>query len=183
MKFAQIFFLALFAISLPLFSHAQSISPEYKLKAVFLFNFVQFVEWPAEAFSDEKSPIIIGVLGPDPFGKTLDETVQDEIVRNRTIKVRRYKTVKEVGECHVLFINLPEVSKMDAALASLKGRSILTVSDAEAFALKHGGMIRLYTEKNKIRLRINLEAAKTEHLLISSKLLQLAEIVPAEKNP
>lgn len=181
-NFARIIF-ALFAVLLPFLAGAQTVSSEYKIKAVFLFNFVQFVEWPESAYPDAESPTIIGVLGSDPFGKTLEETVQGEVIRNRKIEVRRYKSVKEIGQCHVLFVNLPDGPKMNSALSSLKGRSILTVSDVENFAVKQGGIIRLYTEKNKIRLRINLETAKAEDLSISSKLLQLAEIVPVEKNP
>jgi len=178
--FVRIVFLALCVMVLPFHSPAQTASAEYKIKAVFLFNFVQFVEWPAKAFSGEQSPTIIGVLGNDPFGKTLNDTVEGEIIRGRKIEVRRYKTVKEIGECHVLFISPSETAKLESILANLKGRSILTVSDSEDFASKRGGMVRLYTEKNRIRLRVNLEAAKAEHLSISSKLLQLAEIVPAK---
>lgn len=174
--------LTLFGALLPNSGQSQTATPEYKIKAVFLFNFAQFVEWPETAFADEKSPFVIGVLGTDPFGKTLDETVEGEIIRDRKIEVRRYKTTNEIGNCHVLFISTSEMAKMDSIVASLKGRSILTVSDSEEFA-KRGGMIRLYTDKNKIRMRINLEAARTQNLSISSKLLHLAEIVPAEKKP
>src|SRR5690348_7746319 len=102
-KLARIFAFVLFVLFFPVLTHAQTASGEYKLKAVFLFNFVQFVEWPAEAYSDERSPTIIGILGADPFGQTLEETVQGEVIRGRKIEVRRYKTVKEIGECHVLF--------------------------------------------------------------------------------
>jgi hypothetical protein len=130
----------------------------------------------------KKSPIIIGVLGVDPFGSVLDETVQGEIVKGRRIEVRRYRKVGEISDCHILFISSSEASKVSSILASLKGRSILTVSDAEGFA-SAGGMIRFITDKNKIRFRINTDATKAANLSISSKLLQLAEIVDAEKRP
>jgi hypothetical protein len=182
-KFARVFAFALFALFLPVPSHAQSASAEYKLKAVFLFNFVQFVEWPAEAYSGEHSPTVIGILGADPFGKALEETIRGEIIRGRKIEVRHYNSVKEIKECHILFMSSAEDSKINSTLAALKGRSILTVSDAENFASKRKGMIRLFTEKNKIRLRINLQAVKEGNLSVSSKLLQLADIVPAEKSP
>src|SRR5437867_1187382 len=58
---------------------AQTAPPkEYQVKAVFLFNFAQFVEWPPAAFADDKSPIVIGILGDDPFGAYLDEVVRAE---------------------------------------------------------------------------------------------------------
>ena len=121
-----------------------STSPEYQVKAVFLFNFTQFVEWPENAFEDEQSPLIIGVLGDDPFGSYLDETVQGE--------------------------------KVKQALIDLKGRSVLTVGDVADFA-RQGGVVRFFNENNKIRIRINLEAAKAANLTISSKLLRLADVV------
>ena len=178
----RIFFATTFTLFLAFYAHGQTASPEYKLKAVFLYNFVQFVDWPETAFADPQSPFIIGVLGSDPFGGTLEETVAGEIVKNRKIEVRRYKKVKDIESCHVLFLSASEASQFNSILAGLKGRSILTVSDTEKFA-RNGGMVRFVTENNKIRFRINLEVTRTEKLLISAKLLQLAEIVSTETRP
>jgi len=155
-------------------------SPEYQLKAVFLFNFAQFVEWPATAFPEPQTPVVIGVLGEDPFGAFLDETVRGEKVNNRPLAVQRFRRVEEIKNCHVLFISRSERDRLGQILPSLKGRNILTVGDAEDFAGR-GGMIRFVTEKNKIRLKINVDAAKTADLTISSKLLRPAEIVTSGK--
>ena len=155
-------------------------SPEYQLKAVFLFNFAQFVEWPPTAFPEAKAPLVIGVLGEDPFGPYLDETVRGEKVNNRPLVVQRFRRVEEIKTCHVLFVSRSERERLGQILPSLKGRNILTVGDAEDFAVR-GGMIRFVTEKNKIRLRINVDAAKTADLTISSKLLRPAEIVTSGK--
>jgi hypothetical protein len=149
---------------------------EYQVKAVFLFNFTQFVEWPASAFVDASSPIIIGVLGSDPFGTALEEAIQGETVNGRPLSIRRYASVEQVDGCHVLFINLPATQKLTAALESIRRRNILTVSDAKEFA-RAGGVIELLTINNKIRLQINLDAAKLANLTISSKLLRPARIV------
>jgi hypothetical protein len=154
-----------------------NISPEYQVKAVFLFNFAQFVDWPAKAFSDAQAPLIIGVLGDDPFGAYLDETVRGEKVNDRPLLVQRYRRVGEIKNCHVLFISQSEMDRLEQILASLKGRNILTVGDTDDFATR-GGMIRLFNERNKIRMRINLEAAKAANLTISSKLLRVAELKP-----
>ena len=154
---------------------------EYQLKAVFLFNFAQFVEWPAEAFPEPKAPLIIGVLGDDPFGTYLDETVHGEKVNDRPLSIQRYRRIDDIKTCHILFISRSEANQLEPIFASLKGRHVLTVSDFSGFA-QSGGMIRFVTEKNKIRLRINLEAAKTAELTISSKLLRPAEIVTPGKD-
>ncbi len=176
---------ALFALILMLFgfsAQAQTVSAEYKLKAVYLLNFLQYVDFPKNVFADEKSPIVIGVLGSDPFGKALDDTVSGETVRGRPVEVRRYTQVKEVKGCQLLFISASESKRLNSILATLYKRSILTVSDADDFAIR-GGMIKFVTENNKIRFRINRDAAQAADISISAKLLQLAEIVSTEKRP
>src|SRR6266702_4256829 len=74
---------------------------EYQVKAVFLFNFTQFVEWPAGAFARVNTPLVIGVLGDDPFGAYLDETVRGETANGRPLVVVRYRRVQEIGDCQV----------------------------------------------------------------------------------
>ena len=155
-------------------------SREYQVKAVFLFNFAQFVEWPPAAFASANSPIVIGVLGENPFGTYLDETVRGEQVNNRPLAVQRYRRVDEIKTCHVLFISRSETNHLEQILASLKGRSILIVSDDEDF-VQRGGMIRLATVQNKIRLIVNVDAAKAANLTISSKLLRAAELMTPSK--
>ena len=100
---------------------------------------------------------------------------------NHPLAVRRYRRVDEITDCHILFVSRQEQRHVDAILDSLKGRSVLTVSDAEGFAAR-GGMIRFVTDHNRIRLRINLEAARAANLKLSSKLLRPAQIVPAGKD-
>jgi uncharacterized protein DUF4154 len=159
---------------------AQS-SPEYQLKAVFLFNFAQFVEWPASAFPEPDTPLAICIVGEDPFGAYLDETVRGETVANHPLAVRRFRTVNEIKGCHILFVSRQEQGHLSEILDSLKGQSVLTVSDAERFASR-GGMIRFVTDRNRIRLRINLDAARAANLTLSSKLLRPAQIVQAGKD-
>jgi YfiR/HmsC-like len=149
---------------------------EYRLKAVFLFNFAQFVEWPPAALPRDNAPFVIGVLGKDPFGTDLDEVVRGETVNQHPLAVARYHDVAEVRDCQILFIAASELTHLDAILAKLRGRSILTVSDAEGPPLR-GVMIGLVRQDNRIRLRIDLQAAKAGNLTISSKLLRPAEIV------
>jgi hypothetical protein len=170
------------ATAVPTDSLAQSPpDPEYQLKAVFLFNFAQFVEWPASAFPGPDAPLVIGVLGEDPFGTYLDETVRAETVNGRPLEVRRYRGVEEIGTCHILFVSRLEEGRLREVLDSLRGRSILTVSDAARFATR-GGMVGFVTDHNRIRLRINLEAAQAAHLTLSSKLLRPAQIVSRGKD-
>jgi hypothetical protein len=147
--------------------------PEYQVKAVFLFNFAQFVSWPSTQPSD--APLVIGIVGDDPFNSYLDETVRGEKVNNRLLTTQRFRRGRDPRNCNILFISQSERDRAAQIVSSLKGRSVLTVSDIEGFA-DLGGMIELFTEKNKIHLRINLEAVKAANLKVSSKLLRVAEV-------
>jgi hypothetical protein len=155
---------------------AQQVSNEYQIKAAFLYNFSQFVEWPAGAFPNAQAPLIIGVIGDDPFGSYLDDLVKGEKVNNHPLVVQRFRRVDEIKSCHVLFVSRSEAKQVDQILSNLRSRNILTVGDFEDFA-QRGGMIRFITENNKIRFRINVGVAKVAKLTISSKLLRAAEIV------
>ena len=115
-------------------------SAEYQVKAVFLFNFAQFAEWPARAFADARVPLVIGILGDDPFGAYLDELVKNEKIGERPLAVRRYREVKDIVGCHILFVSRSEAARFDRIIPVLKGQSILTISDADAFT-RHGAQL------------------------------------------
>jgi len=149
---------------------------EYEVKAVFLFNFSQFVSWPPEALGQSDAPLVIAVLGRDPFGHELDAIVSGEHVGTHPLEVRRYHDVAQIKDCHILFIDRSEQDRLPAIVQALHGRSILTVSDIDD-ATRRGVMIDLVNESNHIRLKINVAAARESGLTISSKLLRPAEIV------
>ena len=149
---------------------------EYKVKASCLFNFAQFVEWPAAAFADAASPIVIGVLGEDAFGPFLDQIVQGEKVRSRPLIVRRARTVDALKACHILFVSKSEDSRLTGILASLEPNSVLTVGEAEGFA-RRGGVINFYLDGERLRFEINPGAAVHCGLKISSQLLSLGKLV------
>ena len=149
---------------------------EYDVKAAFLYNFVKFVEWPPGMAGASQEPIVIGVLGHDPFGPVLDQTFAGKRLADRRFKVRRYRTAEELQVCHMLFISSAEQPGWDRVLKTLRGTPVVTVSDAKGF-LKSGGIIELLLEDNKIRFDINLSEAKASGLRISAQLLQLARKV------
>lgn len=170
-------------VAMPALHADASISRENQIKAVFLFNFPQFVDWPPSAFADSRAPLVIGVLGDDPFGEFLRAMVRGESVNARPLVIRHFRSVDEVGVCHVLFIAESESDRLKAILQRLKGRAILTVGDQPRF-LRDGGMIRFDRRDNRMRLRIDDVAAKAADLTLSSKLLRRAELVaPGEDEP
>jgi hypothetical protein len=148
-----------------------------QVEAVFLFYFTQFVVWPPAAFAGEHSPIVIGVLGNDPFDGSLDQAVAGERVNGRPIVVRRLQRIGDAADCHILYISASEAARLPQILSALKGRNVLTVSDLAHFA-QTGGIIRFVLNDQHVRLRINARAARAAGLTLSSKLLSAA--APAE---
>jgi hypothetical protein len=149
---------------------------EYDLKAAFLFNFTHFVEWPSEAFADENAPIVIGVLGDDPFGPVLDRIVEGETIKNRKLVIKRSQQIEDLKSCHVLFISKSERNRLGQILNSLDDTSIFTVGDIDGFA-RRGGITDLFIQGNKVRFEINMQAARRKGLKISSQLLALGTVV------
>ena len=155
-------------------------SSEYLIKAGFIYNFAKFVEWPSAAFSQADSPIVIGVLGTDPFGNVLDRIVEGKKLGPRGFVVRRYKwgkDVKDLKDCKILFVSSSERTHVDEILQSVKGLPILTVGETPGFA-ERGGVIRFTLEDNRVRFEVNVDAAHQADLNISSRLLTLAKIIP-----
>jgi hypothetical protein len=151
--------------------------PEYKVKAAFLFNFAKFVEWPER--DHDRDSVTIGVVGLDPFGKSLDEVVRGKSVGTRRIAIRRFAGIAELEPCDILFISRSESSRLEEILKALEGTATLTVGEDDEFAIR-GGIIRFFIQESKIRFEINLDAAEHEGLHVSSKLLQVARTVPGK---
>jgi YfiR/HmsC-like len=149
---------------------------EYQVKAALLFNFIKFVEWPADAFSDDGAPIVVGVVGNDPFGRALDQAVNGKSIRGRQVITRRLRWDQDLRACHLLFISPSERKRLPQILAGLRGASVLTLSDINQ-SNQPGGIINFILEADKVRFEINASMAEQARLKISSKLLALAKTV------
>ncbi len=152
------------------------VAVEYQLKAAFLFNFTKFVEWPADVYSSDQDPFVIGILGGNPFGSFLEDVAAGEKVNGHPLVISYFKNTNEIKRCQILFINKTGQYNVSDILSDLKGKSVLTVGDTPDF-LKLGGMVRFFINaSNKVQLQLNPDIAKTVRLQISSKLLRLTEI-------
>jgi hypothetical protein len=152
------------------------VTSEYAVKAAFLYNFAKFVEWPAAAFRGPRDPMTLCVLGEDPFGGELDQTVDGKTVLGRQIVVRRFAKPAGLEDCRILFVSSSEAPRFDQVLAALGGRAVLTVGEDEAFA-RGGGIISFVIRENRVRFQIDRAAAARAGLSISSRLLEVAEAV------
>lgn len=158
------------------FSADSAVSKEYQIKAAFIYNFTKFVEWPARSFAGTNSPIVIGVMGRNPFADELEKIAKDHTVNGRVILVKNLTSAAEVETVHLLFINAGEEDRWNEVLKSLRKSAVLTVGESERFA-ELGGIINFTLQGDKVRLEINLDTMEQAGLKINAQLLKLATVV------
>jgi hypothetical protein len=156
-------------------THAQSVA-EYQLKAAFIFNFAKFVEWPAQSIRAANDPLVICLLGGNPFGNTLQETINHKEVNGKSFRVQQLSSKENACQCQILFVDPAARKQFRALLPTLKAAGVLTVGEDDTFTAD-GGVIDFKLDGGKVHLEINTAAAEYEDLRISSKLLSLAQVV------
>ncbi|HEY4740317.1 MAG TPA: YfiR family protein [Candidatus Acidoferrales bacterium] len=172
----RILFVALFlgSFAFPLLGNAQQPKLEYQVKAVYLYNFGKFVDWPTANPTASKDDLFqICVLGRDPFGPYLDSILAGETIQNRKLAARRIANSREAANCRILFISNSEAPRIKEILNSVEKSGVLTVSDTPGFTAD-GGMIQFVLTDNKVRFEVNLAAAERSGLTLSSQLLKVA---------
>ncbi|MFA7382600.1 MAG: YfiR family protein [Desulfurivibrionaceae bacterium] len=159
-------------------AHAEDQTLEYKVKAAYLYNFTKFVSWPALSLPEDRQPINICVAGKNPFGSLLEPLTRMK-TQDRSITIENIKDVRDLEKrsCQMLFISSSEQGGITELLRKSAGMHILTVSDIDGFA-QHDGMIGFAIKDGKVRLEINLRAARKAGLAISAKLLEIATVIP-----
>ena len=148
---------------------------EYQVKAAFIFNFPNFVDWPEGALPYTTTTLNIGILGKDPFGDAFAPFLS-RAVKGRKLFIRRSTRLQELPFCHILFICESEKKYLPQILEHFRGRPVLTVGETEGFA-QAGVMINLVLKGNNVGFEVNVDAVERARLKLSAKLLLLATIV------
>lgn len=156
------------------------IPKEYQVKAAFLYNFTKFVEWSPQHFASGERPIVIGVLGRNPFGDELEKIVRGRNVNGRAITVKVITSILEARSTDLVFVCAGEERQLDGKWRQLQDAGVLTVGESKVFS-DHGGTITFLLEGDKVRFAINLAAGESAGLKISAQLLKLATTV--HRNP
>ena len=169
---ARLALIALAAAAVPADAEG-TVTDEYQVKAAFLYNFAKFVEWPA---GTPGGAIAICVLGQNPFGRVLEDTVSGKTVDGKTFVVRHVSELKGAAPCQILFVSSSERMRYSVVLGELRAGHVLTVGETEGF-IEEGGIVNLKLDSGKIQIQININAAEQAGVRISSKLLSLAQIV------
>lgn len=140
---------------------------EYSVKANYLVRFAAFVAWPRASFTDSRSPVVICVIGRDPFNDALERAARAQTAHGRALTVRRPDTAEAAAGCHILY-----VGRGGGSLVPADHRSILLVTDGAVSSDR--GMIHFVVSDDRVRFHIDLQAASRGGLSISSRLLNLA---------
>lgn len=156
-------------------ARAQQRPTQYQVEATYLYNFSQFVVWPASAATAVNS-FNICILGQDPFGPALANIFADETIAGKSVAARRIPTPQEAANCRVLFISSSESGRLKEILTILQGASVLTVSDLPEFT-RRGGMVQFLLVEDRVRFEVNLAAAERANLTLSSELLKVATTI------
>ncbi|MBK7997875.1 MAG: YfiR family protein [Verrucomicrobia bacterium] len=153
-----------------------TVAPEYQIKAQLLVNLATFTTWPAGTFKTTNSPIVIGIVGKDPFEQFLVKAVEARARGGRPLKLKHVGTDAEMKECHILFVASSERRRLKELKTRWKGAPFLTVGEADEF-LDNGGIINFVLKGQLVRFEISLESAKAAGLKLDAKLLSVADSV------
>ncbi len=158
---------------------AQS-ATEDQVKAAYLFNFAKFIEWPAETFTAADSPLTFCTLGRSPVVDELDSSVRGKSINRHTIAVKHLHGPEDIKGCHLVFLAPSAIKQQQKLVLAAKGLPVLLVAETSGFA-QAGGTINFYSEAGRLLFEVNIGAAESAHLKVSSKLLSLARIVAASE--
>lgn len=149
----------------------------YQLQAAFLYHFTKFVSWPADSFADPEEPFRICVVGAqERLREFLEELTENEVVDGRPLEVRRHARVRDTAGCQIVYVSSSHDPGYLPQVLGERHATVLTVGEGERF-LAAGGVLQLYSEGDKIRLRVNERARERSRLRMSSRLLQLCDRV------
>jgi len=144
-----------------------------EIKVLTLLKIIEGTEWPEGTFFNPDEPLVIGVVGEDPYGSVLDEYGTRRAYQGHAIEVRRFASIDAVMPCHVLVVGALEGETVDRALDLVSGLGTLTFGETPDF-LSHGGMVRIRIAKRRMKYEVNQGAAGREGLSFSEKVLTVA---------
>ena len=186
--------LILFWVILPLASFGQNPQnvPHHKITALYLYNFLLFVDWPEKVFSNSKTMRV--VICGDPQLHDAIKPMSGKMIKGKTLSIVYRTRPDEIGDdFHVVFVGTGDLAGVRELFGKLSGKPVLTISDHEAF-IGLGGMVIFNVpdvlpenDEDWKRFTINLKAVWKSGLEIRSRLLRISHIIdnpgPAEKPP
>jgi hypothetical protein len=145
-----------------------------KIKAVFIYNFTKYIEWPAVAQVGEFK---IGILGDNPtLFSELDKMSKVKKVNNRSFSISSFGAVSEIESPHILYIPSDKTDLLSDAVSRFKGKSTLIVTEKPGLAQKGSG-INFVILGNRQKFELNKTNVSQQNLKVASALENIAVLV------
>jgi hypothetical protein len=169
------------AATVILAASSSSVGPvsEEQVRAAFLFQLGQYVQWPNEAFSTETSSVGMCVFGADSLVGVLGAIASKKTIQGRSVSIRKIGRPAEMSGCHLVFIGFSGEKQLRETFAGWTYPPTLLVGEAERFA-QIGGIVNLIFQGGRVSFEINTATAARAHLGFRSQLLRFASIVSDE---
>ena len=148
---------------------------EEQVKAAFIYNFTQFVAWPADAFAGNDASFVIAVMGEDPYSGALEQAMAGKLVNGRPIAIRHFASADRIERCQILIVPASQQAAAPAILAKVQNAPVLTVGDGDSF-MAQGGAIRLFLEEGRMRFELAPDIVAAARVAPGAKLMKLARI-------
>jgi hypothetical protein len=155
---------------------AQTPTSESEVKAMFVYNFLKFVEWPVYASVDAKDPFIVLIIGEGATADATERFLESKTIGERPLIVRRIRWDESLAGVRAAFVVERDAKKLHRILDAAAAAGVLTIGEGEGFTTS-GGVIGLLVEDRKVRFDVDTAAAQTAGLRVSSKLLALTRVV------
>ncbi len=159
--------------AIALFGKFDALAQNDKFKALFIYNFTKYIEWPKEY---EQGEFVIGILGSSSIVTELESISGKRKVGMQDIVVQQFNSVGDIRKCHILYIPPSKTSSLSEVLPKVHGTSTLIITDAPGLALK-GAAINFVVKGNKQDFEINPQKFEEAKLKLNNTLLTLGTVV------
>jgi hypothetical protein len=151
---------------------------EYEVKALFIFNFLRFVEWPEKGVAPD-APYKVVIAADDEVFAGLASILRTRAVNQRKIEVTRLSKEPASTKPHVLYLTRSAPGWSRAIAKEYQQYPVLLVGEEPGFA-RRNGIVNFVVNDEIVRLEINVQAAARSSLQISGRLAALATVVKGE---
>ena len=155
---------------------AQATMGESQIKAMFVYNFLKFVEWPVDASASPKDPFVVLIIGDGPTADATESFLESKMIGDRPLVVRRTQSDPSFTGVQAAFVVERDGKRLHRILGAATAAGVLTIGEGDDFATL-GGVIGLLVENRKVRFDVDTSAAQSAGLRVSSKLLALTRNV------
>lgn len=169
----------LILITIPVIASQNHSEDEHLFKAIFIYNFAKFTDWPEAVWKEHNAPLVLCTTGKDELVDGLN-WLGGKVVSGHIVHILSLKNTVDSKSCHVLYIALSEQGHYKDILKSMEGRSVLTISKIPHFA-GSGGIVELYRKDARTLFIIDLGLARKVGLMLSASLLNMAVVVGEAK--